>query len=175
VNRRIRGTNLTPLVLATCVLVIILIGEPVTIPRALRPWNPTIAPGVLVAAYRDVQQWAKSNTSQDAKFLVPPSPDGFRIFSERVCVGEWKDGEIIYTFPAFAGEWRRRIGVVGMQILAGQASWGYKEKMILQEYKEQSWEHLLAVARENHIDYVVQYAERPYDIPSVFRNKEFAV
>jgi hypothetical protein len=191
VNRRIRGTNQTKLTLVICGLVIIAMVEPITIHRAVRPWtrpwNPTIAPTALLAAYRDVQKWAKTNTSQDSKFLVPPYPDGFRIFSERVSWGEWKDGDILYTFPTFAGEWRRYIGAVGTQSIDGQhkpntilqqykeQSWAYRESTILQLYKEQSWEYILAVAREHQMNYVVQYAEVPYGVPSVFRNKEFAV
>jgi hypothetical protein len=176
-NRRIRGTNQTKLTLVICGLAIIALVEPITIPSASRPWtppwNPTIAPTALLAAWRDVQQWAKASTSQDTKFLVPPFPDGFRIFSERVSWGEWKDGDAIYSFPAFAGEWRRRMDAVGIPLMAEKHR--RNNRLLEQYYKEQSWEHLLAVAREHQINYVVQFAEVPYGVPSVFRNKEFAV
>jgi hypothetical protein len=176
-NRRIRGTNPTKLTLVICGLMIIAIVEPIAIPGAIRPWtrpwNPTIAPTALLDAWRDVQQWAKSNTPQDAKFLVPPYPYGFRVFSERVSWGEWRDGDAIYTFPAFADEWRRRMGAVGIPLTTEDHKHNYT--MLQRYYKEQSWEHLLAVAREHQINYLVQYTEVPYGVPSVFRNKEFAV
>jgi hypothetical protein len=159
-NRRMRGTNQTKLTLVICGLAIIAMVEPITIPSASRPWtppwNPTIAPTALLAAWRDVQQWAKASTSQDTKFLVPPFPDGFRTFSERVSWGEWKDGD-----------------AVGIPLMAEKHK---RNNMLLEQYyKEQSWEHLLTVAREHQINYVVQFAEVPYGVPSVFRNKEFAV
>jgi len=39
-----------------------------------------------------VQLWAKENTPIDAMFITPPYLQGFRIYSERGAVAEWKDG-----------------------------------------------------------------------------------
>jgi hypothetical protein len=42
-----------------------------------------------------VQLWAKENTPIDAMFITPPYLQGFRIYSERGAVAEWKDDSSI--------------------------------------------------------------------------------
>jgi hypothetical protein len=41
--------------------------------------------------------------------LTPPDREGFRVFSERSIVGEWKDGTQQFFSWAFTREWRRRM------------------------------------------------------------------
>ncbi|MBM4048308.1 MAG: hypothetical protein FJ279_24665 [Planctomycetes bacterium] len=59
--------------------------------------------------WRDVQLWAKAHTPPSALFIVPVDAEGFRIFSERGQVTDWKDGSGALLNPAFALEWERRI------------------------------------------------------------------
>jgi hypothetical protein len=93
------------------------------------------------------------------------------VLSERTSWVDWADADIAIFFPAYTEEWRRRMDAIGVRLVAGQHS----SKMMIQQYKEQSWEHLLTVARAHKIDYVVQYTEVPYSGPLVFRNESFAV
>jgi hypothetical protein len=60
-------------------------------------------------AWRRVQAWARLNTPRDAVFLTPPEQTGFRVFSERTIVGEWKDGTQQYFDDGFAREWDARM------------------------------------------------------------------
>ncbi|MCU0242408.1 MAG: hypothetical protein MUF51_08295 [Vicinamibacteria bacterium] len=64
--------------------------------------------------WRLAQEWARDNTSKGSVYLTPPKLTGFRVFSERTVIGEWKDGTQQYFDPQFASEWGTR-----MEVLAG--------------------------------------------------------
>ena len=61
------------------------------------------------SGWRGVQIWAKENTKPTNLFLTPPYMTGFRIFSQRPIVGEWKDGTQQYFDAEYAYEWWRRM------------------------------------------------------------------
>ena len=64
-------------------------------------------------SWRDVQDWVRLNTPKDAIFVTPPQEAGFRVFSERTVVGEWKDGTQQYFDEKFATEWAARMEALG--------------------------------------------------------------
>ncbi len=67
------------------------------------PWWGGVSP-----AWRDVQVWCREHTPRDAVLLTPPSLQGFRCFSERAIVGDYKDGAPhMYNPPSFLEWWRR--------------------------------------------------------------------
>jgi hypothetical protein len=164
------GSEQSRLVSGICGLVLIcaMIG---IIPSTSRLWNPMIAPGPLIAAWREIQYWAKSHTPPDAKFLVPPLPEGFRAFSERTSWVDWRDGTAIYSVPEYAPEWRHRMDAIGIQMVVNQLN----EDVMIRQYKEQSWERLSTVAREHNISYIIQYTEVQYPVRPVFTNERFAI
>ena len=166
----IGGVGQSKLILVVCALVLMAaaVGR---ISDASRLWNPVIAPDSSEVAWREVQHWAKASTPQDTKFLTPPVLSGFRGFSERVSWVEWKDGNTFMTFPPYADEWLRRMRVIGIRLKPPLGS----PRSMQNDYKEQSWEHLLSVAREEKIDYIVQFKEVPYTVLPVFANERFAV
>ena len=53
------------------------------------------------------------NTPKDAILVTPPQEAGFRVFSERTVVGEWKDGTQQYFDEQFASEWAARMEALG--------------------------------------------------------------
>jgi hypothetical protein len=61
----------------------------------------------------EVQKWARGNTPRSAVFLTPPREAGFRVFSERTAVGEWKDGTQQYFDDGFVREWGLRMEILG--------------------------------------------------------------
>jgi hypothetical protein len=72
----------------------------------------------LSADYRDddfvrVQLWVRDHTPATAVILTPTDQAGFRVYSERAIVGEWKDGTLQYFSTAFALEWYRRMQALG--------------------------------------------------------------
>lgn len=64
-------------------------------------------------AWWDVQNWVRLHTPKDAILVTPPQEAGFRVFSERTVVGEWKDGTQQYFDERFASEWAARMQALG--------------------------------------------------------------
>jgi hypothetical protein len=64
-------------------------------------------------SWREVQDWVRLHTPKDAIFVTPPQEAGFRVFSERTVVGEWKDGTQQYFDENFATEWAARMEALG--------------------------------------------------------------
>ena len=120
-----------------------------------------------------LQIWARDNTPRDAAFLVPTFMEGFRVLSQRSSWGEWKDGTAVYLYPRFADTYINRMKDVGWSSppdLTGRGT-------IDARYKGLSWATLLALARKNHLQYVVQYRDVSYpDAPApVYSNPGFVV
>jgi hypothetical protein len=109
--------------------------------------------------WREAQDWARRSTPRDAVFLTPPREAGFRVFSERTVVGEWKDGTQQYFDDAFVREWGTR-----MEALRGEA------------YPSLSDDELLGLAARYGASYVVLPARpiRP-GLASVHRGHGYAV
>ncbi|MEO8358840.1 MAG: DUF6798 domain-containing protein [Vicinamibacteria bacterium] len=89
------------------------------------------------------QTWARQNTPKTAVFLTPPKEAGFRVFSERSIVGEWKDGTQQYFDDGFAKEWGRRMEIV-----------------MAKEFGAYSDEEIVALARQFGADYIVGQGRR---------------
>lgn len=65
--------------------------------------------------WKQVQDWARENTPRQAIFLTPPQLTGFRTFSERGVVGEWKDGTQQFFSNAYGYVWWERMRALGGQ------------------------------------------------------------
>ncbi len=115
--------------------------------REARPWY-------------QVQVWARAHTPREALFLTPPYEQGFRVFSERAVVGEWKDGTQQFFSAPFAFEWRAR-----MRQLAAPG----------RGYDGLRTARLAALGRQYGADFVVARVERPLELPRVYANAEWAV
>jgi hypothetical protein len=109
--------------------------------------------------WREAQDWVRRSTPKDAVLLTPPREAGFRVFSERTVVGEWKDGTQQYFDDAFVREWGDR-----MQALRGDA------------YPSLSDDELMGLAARYGASYIVLPARpiRP-GLVSVYRAKGYAV
>ena len=53
----------------------------------------------------EVQRWAANYTPKESLFLTPPQQGGFRIYSDRSVVCEWRDGTQLYFSADFAKDW----------------------------------------------------------------------
>lgn len=110
-------------------------------------------------AWRDVQDWVRLHTPKDAILLTPPQEAGFRVFSERTVVGEWKDGTQQYFDSDFATEWAARMEAVGPE-----------------GFVKLSDEQLAQIARRFNASYiVVPPRRRRLGLNEVYRNNHYAV
>lgn len=56
----------------------------------------------------EVQLWAKTHTTPNCSFLVDFYSQGFRVYSERPIVGEYKDGTLSFYSKKFADIWNAK-------------------------------------------------------------------
>jgi uncharacterized protein DUF6798 len=109
-------------------------------------------------SWRAAQDWVRENTPRSAVVLTPPKEAGFRVFSERTVVGEWKDGTQQYFDDAFVGEWAARMEALG------------------DGYSSLSDEQLLALAARYGASYIVLPRLPPRrGLRLVHRNPSWAV
>jgi hypothetical protein len=111
-------------------------------------------------SWNEVQAWVRENTPRDAVILTPPYREGFRQFSERAIVGEWKDGTQQFFDVAFTFEWHRRMAQLGGNTRA---------------FDRLDAPALLALGREYRADYVVLPGRVRHAFPKVFENAVAAV
>ena len=77
---------------------------------------------------------------------------------------------IAYHYPPFADVYRQRMLAVGYS----WQEWSGTDSMT-ENYKHLSWGHLLSVARQNHLSYIIQFRDVPYPVSPVFANQHYAV
>lgn len=123
----------------------------------------TEPPADALAAWVDVQQWARDNTARDALFLTPAYLYGFRIESERPIVGEWKDGTQQYFSVPYASEWWNR-----MRDLKTETS-------TATGYDDLTQNDVLAVRDKYGARYAVFLADKVLELPVAYRNPWFVV
>ena len=110
-------------------------------------------------SWREVQDWVRLHTPKDAIFVTPPQEAGFRVFSERTVVGEWKDGTQQYFDERFATEWAARMEALGPA-----------------EYVKLSDDRLTQIARRFGASFVVVPARRRHPgLEEEYQNSHYAV
>ena len=113
--------------------------------------------------WRGVQIWAKENTEQTDLFLTPPGMTGFRIFSQRPIVGEWKDGTQQYFDADYSYEWWRR-----MQDLKSERGGS-------QNFNKLGKEAYTALAKKYGATYLVLPSNVSPGLPKAYNNGQYAV
>jgi hypothetical protein len=114
------------------------------------------ARGEVVAAWLDIQWWARFNTRPEAVFLVPLDMPGFSVNSRRAAWVDWKQGAAVMWDPSFYWTWKPRLEA--QRVLANAAA-------------------KVAYARANAIPFVVLRRSEmtPGVAPVAFANAQFTV
>lgn len=124
-----------------------------------------------IGDWKAVQVWCKENTPKDALFIVPPNMSwelsGFRVWSERSILGDWKDGAIAFASAQSARGWWHRMQDLGFTEL------NYKDGREI--YRRMDESRYQQIARKYGANYAV--VEQPYHLKlrSVYSNQSFAV
>lgn len=72
--------------------------------------------------WQQLQVWVKNHTEPADLFITPPYMKGFRIFSQRSTVGDWKDGTLAFYNDELGAEWWKRMKELGYS----ESKYGYK-------------------------------------------------
>jgi len=116
--------------------------------------------GIRGEAWTEAQLWVAANTPKDAVILTPPHREGFRVFSRRAVVGEWKDGTQQFFSDPFTWEWKKRMADLGGD---SHGYDGYDATRIRE------------LADRYGATFAVRDAEAPLPFEKLHENSEFAV
>lgn len=111
--------------------------------------------------WKDVQMWARENTPKEAIFLTPPEVDGFRVYSQRAIVFDWKAG------PGVDTVWWHRLKDFNPE--------SYTCDAVAESYRKMSWEQKTALAKKYGATYIVVPCVEKVAQKPVYKNKKWAV
>lgn len=120
----------------------------------------------------NVQLWAAKNTPVNAVFLTPPQKSGWRIFSNRAVVCEWRDGTQLYFSAGFARDWWDRLTALRPVIYSGH------RELVGQTLEQMSDTQIVALGSRfgaTHVVLPYQPQEKPRSLNLKFENGEWAV
>jgi len=104
--------------------------------------------------WNGVQAWVREHTPKDAVILTPPYREGFRVFSERAIVGEWKDGTQQFFDAGFGFAWRQRMAELGGR----------------RHFDQLDAAGLVALGRQYGATYAVLRSRRQLPLPKLYQN-----
>lgn len=118
----------------------------------------------------ETQLWAKSHTKNNDIFIVPIYLSGFRVFSERGEVVDWKDGSAGYLAPLYLKEWWSRMEVFGL------TKTNYNELSQKLAYWELSDAKVKKIGHMYNASYFVnENGKGNHDLKEVYKNGNFTV
>jgi hypothetical protein len=112
--------------------------------------------------WRDTLVWIREHTAQDAKFITPPTMDGFRVYAQRTHFSDWKDGTLLIFNAELADEWLYRMKALG-----------FDETTF--EFHTPTQAQLCQIAGQYEMDYAVVLLEWGITGQAVYENGHFAV
>ena len=131
--------------------------------------------------WRDVQEWAKTNTPVEAKFITPPhlfwhyTPD-WRVFSERASVATAPEMMEIPFDPNYESGFRLRFEAIAPGAI-DRFNGNYMKTLEITEeaYYTNSTEDFINVGCQFSAEYLVVESDHPYDLTTVYENEGFLV
>jgi hypothetical protein len=119
-----------------------------------------------------IQRWAAARTPKDALFLTPPQQGGFRIYSDRAVVCEWRDGTQLYFSADFAKDWWNKL--MALRPVSYDAK-GTKELMHGKSLEGMSDQEIVALAKEYGATHVVLPTGKERELDREFGNDAWTV
>jgi len=119
-----------------------------------------------------VQLWAEKNTRPDALFLTPTQPGGFRVYSDRSVVCEWRDGTQLYFSADYARDWWDKLTAIGRVVYDPKSS---RELMRGKSLERMSDREIETLAKSYGANYVVLPAGQTRELNQKYGNKAWAV
>lgn len=116
----------------------------------------------------ELQLWVNKNTSCNSLFIVPPNIYGFRVFSQRPIVGDFKDGASFLYHPNLFQNWWQRMEDLGVkkEMAKGAFLFGYREirdeaviKNLATKYKAE-----FLVSSYNDLDLIKTYNNNQFTV-----------
>lgn len=128
----------------------------------LAPFHRDIEPDWL-----EVQLWARNNTPINTLFLTPYNQQGFRVYSRRSALVEWKDGAPLTYAPVSLIEWWRRMEKLGYKL-------NLKTEEIVSP-ESVSPETILEMAEQYHTSYIIVSKLIQLGLQPAFQNSSYQI
>lgn len=127
------------------------------------------------SSWIDVQLWAKANTSKEDLFITPVYLKGFRFYSERGIVGNWKDGTLAIYDPVFAKDWLERME--NFKFLGRIKEYGYHQIPVgsKEDFLSLQETDILKIAKKYGAKYIIMEKERDLNFREKYSNDSFRV
>jgi hypothetical protein len=127
--------------------------------------------------WRETQLWVRDHSEMDAIILTPPALTGFRIYSDRAVVGEFKDGGMVNNNKEFALRWRERMRDLGMTTSRefNESRWRMRDPKVPSSYSDKSGAELATLARRYGAQLIVTRAGQRLALPERWSNESFRV
>lgn len=106
--------------------------------------------------------WVEKNTPKDARFVTPPTFDGFRVSAKRPNIGDWKDGTVGIFNNGWAIEWYEVMLDLGFD----EAAFAFNPL---------DQKQLCYVIDKYKVDYVIALLDWHIEGEAAFANDHFAV
>jgi hypothetical protein len=127
-----------------------------------------------VAAWKDVQTWCKYNTPDTNLILTPYYLRGFRSFSERGIVFQFRDSQLQVYQHFLQEDIIERTDTIGSPLTRYDNPTEY-QIALERLYKSYSIEEIVNLAKLFNISYIVTEHDHILDLPLKFRNDYFSV
>lgn len=144
-------------------------------------WSPGIHIYGPKTAWRDVQEWARENTDQDALFITPPQifwhyTSDWRVFSQRSTVVTIPELMEIPFDPSFEQSFRARLSDIAPGAIE-QFDGNYIRTLETtgQAFYTNTTEDFVRLGCKYQADYLVVEREHPYDLEPVYQNEEYII
>ena len=119
--------------------------------------------------FDDIARWADRNTDLQARFITPPSMEGWRSLSRRSTLVEYRDGSGMDWYPRFELGWWERLEALDAALMPNHPD---LHEELARRYIDLPPERLAAAARAYQIDWVIMPVEWPHaaEFRPVYRN-----
>jgi GH35 family endo-1,4-beta-xylanase len=123
-------------------------------------------------AWVQVQLWAAKSTPREALFLTPPQQGGFRIYSDRSVVCEWRDGTQLYFSADFAKDWWNKLTALRPVLYDSK---GTSELMHGKTLEKMDDREVVVLAKKYGAGYVVLPAGQERELKRAYANGKWTV
>lgn len=118
--------------------------------------------------WQQLQVWVKNHTDPADVFITPPYMKGFRIFSERSTVGDWKDGTLAFYNDELGAKWWAIMKELGYS----ESKYGYKYKAGFDALTPADFKRL---ASQYRATYLVVIKPKNLEFNIVYESPQFLV
>lgn len=141
---------------ASALAVVAVVGL-VVVPVAFARYHP---PAPKRGPWIRAQLWARDHTRRESVFLTPPKESGFRIYSERGIVADWKDGGQQNFSQVYSDLWWRRMRDIGTAKDA---------------YERLSRDRVIELGQRYGADFIVVARRSRLQLPVAYENEAFRI